>query len=244
MRRFAVVLCQDAPSLHALETVLDQLAIEPVLCASPQQAMEAMLDKHCAALLVDLDLPGAEEVARVAALLAPPHKPLLMAMTGAWRGTGLAAQSGINRVLYKPLDIEQMRDAFSPSREVKKKAGRKAPRYEVKTVVYLEFDTGSLPAIGVNISEHGFAVRATEPILQRADLPFRCALPGSTDVLEGRVDVIWADKDGRAGMFFSRLAPSARRRLRHWLHKHAQEKGTVRALLPPVGASAYALVSK
>jgi hypothetical protein len=46
--------------------------------------------------------------------------------------------------------------------------------------------------------------------------------------------VIWADDDGRAGMFFSGLTSASRHHLKNWLAKRgAKTKNAVRALLPP-----------
>lgn len=245
MRRSVVVLCQDTPSLRTLNVVLGELGIDSLPCPSQHEAMELILRQACSALVVDFDVPGAKTVAKMASLLAPPQRPLLLAMESPWPGTGQAGQSGVNRILYKPLSASQLKDAFEIPREHKKKDRRTPPRYEIKTVVYLEFETGTLPAIGVNISEHGFAVRATERVSLRASLGFHCVLPGTTYVLHGHADVIWADDLGQAGLFFSRLAPAAHKQLRRWLSKYGDHgTGAVRALLPPVNAAVNPLVAE
>jgi len=213
-------------------------------------------------LIVDFDLPDAAEIVKMTGLLPSQQKPLILGMTGPWPGTGQAFQSGVNRILYKPLDPAQIKDAVETSREfkssgpkkfdirkrgirkahaksteAKRKDGRMSLRYDVKTVVHLDFDTGTRSAIGLNISEHGFAVQATAPVPTCANLLFRCVLPNTGHSLEGLADVIWADGNGRAGLFFSHISPAARRRLRHWLRTFGHREGAVRALLPPPNAS-------
>ena len=72
-----------------------------------------------------------------------------------------------------------------------------------------------------------------------SNLHFRCRLPGTEITLHGNADVIWASDQGRAGLFFSKLAPAARKHLKHWLHKrgaHGKDKEAARDLLPPVDA--------
>ena len=54
-----------------------------------------------------------------------------------------------------------------------------------------------------------------------SNLAFRCVLPGTDVTLHGHADVIWASDQGRAGLFFSKLAPAARKHLKQWLHKRA-----------------------
>ncbi|PYX29939.1 MAG: hypothetical protein DMG77_11170 [Acidobacteria bacterium] len=246
MRGSAAVWSQDVPTRQGLKTVLEDLGIQPVTCHSGQEAMELVMARRCSTLIVDFDLPGAGEVVKMAALLEPPQKPLLLAVASrAWPGTGQAFQSGADRILYKPLDPTQIKDAFEISRKLRAKNRRKAPRHEMKTVVYFELETGTLPAIGIDISEHGLAVQATEPVPMLSNLAFRCVLPGTDHELHGHADVVWASDQGRAGLFFSRLAPSARKLLKQWLGKRgASRKDAARAVAVPQDASACLVASE
>lgn len=247
MRQSAAVLCHDNASLGALQAVLQELGIEPVTCSSRQRALELVMEGRCSMLIVDFDLPGAEEVIRVASLLPPAQKPALLAVASrVWPGTGQAFQSGASRILYRPLDPEQLKDALKscrkkPSRKAGKHHRRKSARYEMKTLVYLEIESGTLPAVSIDIGEQGLALQATEAVPMNSNLPFRCALPGTGFILHGHADVIWAGDHGRAGLFFSNLAPAARKHLKHWLsrrsaHTKHKEKDGMRDLLPPADA--------
>ena len=236
MRRSAALLSEDISTLKRLIAALEDLEIQPVTCRSGQQAMELVMSDRASTLVVDFDLPGAAEVIKMAALLEPPQKPVLLAIASrAWPGTGQAFQSGADRILYKPLDPIPLKDAFAASRKPRAKNRRKAPRHEMKTVVYFELETGTLSAIGIDISEHGFAVQATEAFPMLSNVAFRCALPGTDHELHGHAEVIWASDKGRAGLFFSKLAPAARKHLKQWLGKRGtHRKDAVRILVPPV----------
>ena len=242
MRQSAAVLCHDKTSLRALQGPLELLGIELVACPSKERALEFVLNGRCGTLIVDFDLPGAEEVIRMAALLPPAQKPALLAVASrAWPGTGQAFQSGASRILYRPLDQEQVKEALQAGKKVAKKQKRKSARYEMKTLVYLELEGSTLPAVSIDIGEHGLALQATEPVPMNSNLPFRCTLPGTDVMLHGHADVIWASDQGRAGLFFSKLAPAARKHLKHWLHKrsvhsHGKDHESARDLLPPVDA--------
>ncbi|MGA8762147.1 MAG: PilZ domain-containing protein [Candidatus Sulfotelmatobacter sp.] len=242
MRRLAAVLCQDAPSLHTLQIALSEVGMAQTTCRSHQEAMQLVLGGDCAALIVDFDLPRAAAVVKTAALLAPPYKPLLLAMAGvSWIGAGQAFQSGASRILYKPLQPEQVRDAFEPGRGCKKKNRQRAPRHEMRSLVYLELEIGALPAIGIDISEQGMAIRTAEQIIPRPNVAFRCILPGTKDELRGHADVVWADAEGRAGMFFSRLSPSARKHLIRWLRQCGRRQTDgLRSLLPSADGTVFA----
>ena len=239
MRQSAAVLCHDKTSCKTLEATLEKLGIEPVNCTSGREALESVMAGRCSTLIVDFDLPGAEEVIRMAALLPPGQKPALLAVASrAWPGTGEAFQSGASRILYRPLETEQVKDALKAGRKTRKSNRRKSTRYEVKTLVDLDLEGGTLPAVSIDIGEHGLALQATEPVPMSSNLAFRCVLPGTDVTLQGHADVIWASDQGRAGLFFTKLAPAARKHLKHWLSKRSahgklKDKHTVSDLLPP-----------
>jgi len=273
--RFAAVFCNHAPSLRILRTALDEAGIDYLLCRSQQRALELTLGGQCALLIADFALPEAGELVRLAALLPPLQKPVVLAVAEEYPGTGEAFQSGANRILYSPLVSTQVRDALQEILEnVRKRAhrdGRKtslakstkfaslaksakltkfasltrkdrrsAARTGIKSLVYLELETGTIPAIGVDVSEQGLAVQAPEPIPARVRMPFRCLLPGTGHTLRGLADVIWTDDQGRAGMFFSHLPPSSRKLLKHWLARgSAHSSDAVRILLPPEGVALF-----
>jgi len=231
----AAVLCNDKRSLQTLETTLEHLGMELVNCHSQKEALEMVMNGRCSTLIVDFDLSGAEEVIRMAALLPPEQKPALLAVASrAWPGTGQAFQSGANRILYRPLEADLIKDAIKTGRKAAKSNRRRSARYEVKTLVYLELENGTLAAISIDIGEHGLALQATEAVPMNSNLPFRCVLPGTDVTLHGYADVIWASDQGRAGLFFSKLAPTARKHLKQWLSKRG--KHAVRDLLPPTDA--------
>ena len=246
MRQSAAVLCRDNASLRTLQPALEELGIDPALCSSNQEALELVLSGHCSTLIVDFDLGGAEDVVRMAALLPPAQKPALLAVASrVWPGTGQAFQSGVSRILYRPLDSELVKDAVKAGRKAPNGRRRKSTRYEMKSLVYLEVESTTLAAVTIDISEHGLALQASDPVPISTQLPFRCMLPGTDFTLKGHADVIWASDQGRAGLFFSKLAPAAQKHLKNWLHKrnHARREGkfhdrkndgdSVRYLLPP-----------
>jgi CheY-like chemotaxis protein len=236
MPQSAAVFCHDNRSLETLGNTLEELGMGLANCYSRRQALEAVMNGQCSTLIVDFDLPGAEEVIRMAALLPEPQRPALLAVASrAWPGTGQVFQSGASRILYKPLDAELARESLKAARKSSQANRRRYARYEVKTLVYLELESGTLSGISIDIGEHGLALQATDPVPMSSNLPFRCLLPGTDITLHGHADVTWASDQGRAGLFFSKLAPAARKHLKSWLSKRGKDKATVRDLLPPLG---------
>jgi len=237
MRKSAAVLCHDKKSLDTLSETLNHFSFELRSCRSNQEALELVMSGECSILIVDFDLPGAEEAIRMASLLPPEQKPTLLAVASrAWPGTGQAFQSGASRILYRPLEKELVKHALKAEKKNRSNR-RKSTRYEVKTLVYLELEQGTLSGVSIDIGEHGLALQASEPVPVKSNLPFRCTLPGTHIIFNGHADVIWASDQGRAGLFFSKLAPAARRHLKQWLTKRGhQNKHAVRDLMPPSDA--------
>ncbi len=250
MRHSAAVLCHDKRSLQTLQSTLDEMGIELVNCPCGQEALELVMTGRGSTLIVDFDLPGSQEVMRMASLLPPGQKPALLAVASrAWPGTGQAFQSGASRILYRPLDAGQLKDALQAEKENRTTNRRKSTRYEVKSVVHLELATGTLSGISIDIGEHGLAVQCTEPVPVASNVAFRCVLPGTDFTLQGHADVIWASDQGRAGLFFSKLSPAARKQLKRWLGKRSahgknKHKNTVHDLMPPEDAHVSFSVSE
>ena len=242
MRQSAAVLCHDKRSLQTLRSTLDELGNDLLNCHSGQQALELVMNGRASTLIVDFDLPGAEEVIRMAALLPPTQKPALLAVASrAWPGTGQAFQSGASRILYRPFQAEQLKEALQAERENSKSNRRKFTRYEMKTLVHLELESGPLSGVSIDIGEHGLAVQAPEPVPVSSNLAFRCVLPGTDVTLHGQADVMWASDQGRAGLFFTKLSPTARKHLKRWLNKRSahskdKHKSAVHDLMPPEDA--------
>jgi hypothetical protein len=110
---------------------------------------------------------------------------------------------------------------------------RHSPRHPLEALVYLQLGVAALPAIVLDLSEQGLALQAPEPLPPVQNVPLRFVLPGTTHLVEATGKVIWADDDGRAGMFFSGLNAASRHHLKNWLAKrHAKTKNAVRVLLP------------
>jgi ActR/RegA family two-component response regulator len=237
MRPTALILTQDASSAKVLSSVLDELRMEQTLCRSHHQAMELLLEGNTSALVIDFDAPGAIDLAKITHLLVPQRRPAVFALIGTNDTGGQAAQAGANVTLYKPLVLEDVRNALHAGKKMMHMENRKSQRHKMKALVYLELESGTVPSIGIDVSEHGIAVQAAEPIPLRPQLSVRFVLPETSHGIDAVVDVIWADQKGRAGMFFTQITPAARKQLKHWLAKRGSSaRDAVRVLLSPADA--------
>jgi hypothetical protein len=234
MKLNALLVSQDRPSLRVLTALLDVLQIEHQTCVSSSEAVELLVQGHHSALVLDFDLPGAGQVARMARMASPQRRPVVFAMVSAFTPVGGAFQSGVNFVLYKPLVYEQVARSLRAGQGFMKPNPRHSARHPLEALVYLQFGVAALPAIVLDLSEQGLALQAPEPLPPVQNVPLRFVLPGTSHLIEATGKVIWADDDGRAGMFFSRLTAASRHNLKTWLAKRgAKSRNAVSVLLPP-----------
>lgn len=226
----ALLMCREQHSLQVLRTALDELEVDQDLCAAAPEAMERMAQEHYSALVLDFDLPGAAMVVRMARLASSHRRPVVFAIIGALTEIAGTFQAGANFVLYKPLALDQVMRSLRAGRSFMQPDRRRSPRKKLETLVYLQFGVAALPAVVLDLNEHGLALQAPEPLPPVEEIPLRFVLPGTTNMIEGTGEVTWVDDTGRAGMLFAGLTPASRKQLKHWLGKRSPKK---KALLRP-----------
>jgi hypothetical protein len=91
-----------------------------------------------------------------------------------------------------------------------------------------------VPVLVQDVTEQGISIQAAEPLLPLRGVDLRFLLPGTAQVVHATGDFIWADGEGRAGLFFRNVLAACRRDLQTWLKKHgAKKSASVRVLLEP-----------
>ena len=244
MKLNVLLMCHHQPSLRILATAFNGVGTDPEVCLSAQDTMERLVNGHYSALVLDFDVPGAAQVARMVRIVSPQRRPVIFTMIGATTPVGGAFQAGANFVLYKPLDPEQVTRSLRAARGFLMSDRRRSPRHEVQALVHLKFDVGELPALMLDVSEQGLSLQAPEPLPRAQDVQLRFILPGTKRTVEAIGQIIWSNSDGRAGMFFSSIAPASKQYLRDWLHKHgAKKKDAVRVLMEPEKVRQFRRVS-
>lgn len=219
MKLNALLMCRQHESLSVLLNTLEDLSIEGEMCSSATDAMELLALGYYSALIVDFDLPGASQVVHMARLAPAQRRPVVLAMIGARTDIGATFQAGANFALYKPLVFEQVSHSMRAGRAFMRPDRRRSPRQKTESLVYLRFgDICPVPALVLELSQDGLSVQAAEPI-PAAEVPIRFILPGTSHLIEGTGEVMWADDSGRAGILFGDLSPSTRRQLKNWLAK-------------------------
>ena len=228
----ALLMCSEEPVLRVLGTALQEVEMEPEVCVSAPEAIDLTVVRHYSALVLDFDLPGAATVARMARLVPSSRRPVIFGMIGASTEISETFQAGVNFIIYKPLAFEQIVRCLRAGRGFMRPDRRQSQRQPLESLVYLQFGIAALPAMVLDLNQDGLALQAPEPLPPVQQVPLRFVLPGTTNMVEGMGEVIWADDGGRAGMLFSQLTPASRKYLKQWFVKHepkARKKPEVRA---------------
>jgi len=221
-----MLMCRNQHSVRLLAELLDQLEIESEVCVSADDATESLVHGHYSALVLDFDLPEAAQVARMARMALSHRRPVVFAMVGALTHVGETFQAGANFMLYKPLVAEQVMRSLRAASAFMQPDRRQSKRQKLEALVYLQFGIVQLPGLILNVSQHGLSLQAPEPLPAVPKVHLRFVLPGTSHMVEGTGEVIWADDEGRAGMLFSYLTAASRKYLKNWLLKQSSEKAS------------------
>jgi hypothetical protein len=234
MRLNALVMSRSHSSIRTLLAAFAEIGIEYRISPSASETMETMATGYHSALVVDFDLPQAVHVAKMARTAPAKRRPILFGMVGVGKSVGDVFQAGAKFVLYKPLDLLQVLHSLRAAQGFMSGDRRGSSRQKSETLAYLQLPTGTAPALVTDVTEQGLSLQAAEPLLPLRNVPLRFLLPGTTQVVQATGDFIWADEQGRAGLFFRDIAAACRRDLQAWLKKHGAKKSeSVRALLEP-----------
>ncbi len=222
----ALLMCREEKHLRVLGKALDEVGMEQEVCLSAPEALDLTVQRHYSALVIDFDLPGAATVARMARLAPARRRPVIFGMIGVLTEISETFQAGANFIIYKPLGAGQIVRCLRAGRGFMRPDRRQSQRQSLESLVYLQFGIAALPAMVLDLNQNGMALQAPEPLPPVQQVPLRFVLPGTSQMVEGMGEVIWADDGGRAGMLFSRLTPASRKYLKQWFAKRDSRKKT------------------
>jgi PilZ domain-containing protein len=228
MKRKALMMCRSPQALRLLGRLLDQLGMVQDSCFAAQDAIELLARGDYSGLVLDFDLPGSAQVAKLARLAPAQSRPVVFAMIGPSTDIASTYPAGANFVLYKPLELDQISRTLRAARGFLGDDRRRSPRQKMETVVYLRFGSSlAIPALMLDLNEDGLSLQAADPLPAMGQVPVHFLLPGGTRAIEAAAEVVWTDDSGRAGMFFSHLSPAMQRRLRAWLSRNSGKRARV-----------------
>ena len=240
MKLQALTLCRNQQAQLRLAKGLAEFDIRQQCCPSAQEALELMARGNYSALLLDFDIPGALQLAKLARLGPLDKRPVVFAMIGASTDVGSTFQAGANFVLYKPLDDDQLKRSLRAARGFMRSERRRAKRHQAETVVYLLYGKQmAIPTLMIDLNDEGLSIQAAQPLPAFDEVPVHFLLPGTRNAVDANAELVWADDSGRAGMFFSRLNGASKRHLKNWLARVGSKKHGARSANALSAAAAH-----
>lgn len=215
----ALLMSRDHDALRTVSAALNQMGIHQEECLSAPDCLELIATCRYSAVVLDFELPGAAQIARIVKGWAPRKRPVVFSMIGALNHIAGAFQSGADFVLYKPLAWDQVTRSLRAAQAFMLPERRQCQRHIPETVVYLQFGIAAVPALILDVSEVGMSIQSSEPLPEVRSIPLRFVLPGTAEMIEATGEMIWNDPQGRAGMLFSRMNSRGHKSLQQWLRK-------------------------
>ncbi|HZQ69149.1 MAG TPA: PilZ domain-containing protein [Terriglobales bacterium] len=224
MRLNALLVSRDKGAVQTLAAALHQLGIGGEVCTTAADALNLLATSRFSAIFLDFEIPGAAHIARLVRSAIPCKRPVVFAMIGALNHIAGAFAAGADFVLYKPLARDQVMRSLRAGQAFMLPERRRSSRHHVETLAYLQFGIAAMPALVLDVNENGISIQCPEPLPEVSEVRLRFVLPATSEMVEATGDLVWADREGRAGMLFSTMNSRCRRSLQQWLRKRDARK--------------------
>jgi len=224
MRLNALVMCRDAATVKGLVAAFAELGIEFQISFSASEAMEVLVKSRHSALVADFDLPRAVQVSTMARALPHSNRPVVFGLIGANTPIADLFEAGGHFALCKPLNATQVLHSLRAALAFMQEDRRSSTRQKGEALAYLDLAGGTIPALVHDLTEQGLSIQAAETLAPLRGLSMRFLLPGSGQVVHAIGDLVWTDREGRAGLCFTSIPPACRRDLQAWLQKRESRK--------------------
>jgi CheY-like chemotaxis protein len=218
----SLLLSQDTELIEILQFALEDLGIAVELYSTAPWAGEDVAEHRFDAVIVDFDVPGADQFLRAVRSSPGSGHSLTFAIVDRDIGLPAAFAMGANLALQKPVSLESARSSLRAAYGLIMQERRRYFRYPVETLVTLNPDEHTtVIATSVNISEGGMALKCDRELNVQGLVKLAFSLPGLRDKIEANAIVMWTDPLGRAGIRFEKLFGHTRESLAEWLDMQA-----------------------
>lgn len=218
----SLLLSQDAELIEVLQMALDDIGIGVEIYSTAPWAGEDIAAHRFDAVIIDFDVPGADDFLRGVRKSPSNTHSLTFAIVNADIGLASAFAMGANLALQKPINIESARNSLRAAYGLIMQERRRYFRYPIETLVMLSPDeTTTIVGTSMNLSEGGMALKCDRELQLNGLVKLTFSLPGIKGDLDARAIVVWKDTVGRAGIRFEKLSHTTREKLSEWLMMQA-----------------------
>ena len=214
-----LLLCRDQEAIRVLQPALDKLYIAVEVCSGARSGQEILASEKYDAVVIDCDdLKGGLEVLQRLRKGTSNTNSVTFAILNGGTTTQQAFEMGANFVLQKPIRPVNAMRCFTAAFGLMERERRRYFRIPLEMPAFLNFRKDHmLKATATNLSEGGMAVSFRGKLPKECLAKVRFTLPGTSDTLEPKAALAWADGSGRAGIRFTEVPQNSREQLERWL---------------------------
>jgi CheY-like chemotaxis protein len=218
----SLLLSRDPQVIRVLQPTLEKLAIDVEICQGAGSGTEIIFSEKFDAVIVDCDdLQGGVQVLQELRKSPSNRSSIAFAILNGVTTTHKAFELGATFVLQKPVTPLNAMRCLSAGLGLMIRERRRYFRCPAELPVVLTLDHNrELRATTTNISETGMAIRIGASFLsQGASGRVLISLPEHHGTVEAKIECVWINPDGLAGMRFLEMSKSARYDLDNWLEE-------------------------
>lgn len=223
-----LAITRDQQSVEVLRHALEQLSTTLEVCRGVNTGQEVLQSEKYDGVIVDCDdLQGGLELLQQLRRTASNRTSVSFAMLNG-STTKTAFEMGANFVLQKPLVSITTLRCFSAAFGQMTREKRRYFRVPVEMSAIVVFENGhEVRASATNISEGGMAIAFRGQLPKHEISLVQFTLPTTSNTLQTKAVLAWADGSGHAGLRFLHLPQLSREQLERWLSTRLEAAGTV-----------------
>jgi uncharacterized protein (TIGR02266 family) len=217
----SLLLSRDTEVIQILQHTLSKLSIDVEICRGARSGAEILLSEKFDAVIVDCDdLQDGLGVLKDLRKSPSNRTSIAFAILNGATTTHQAYELGATFVMQKPLTALNAMRCLSAGLGLMVRERRRYFRYPIQLEVLFHFaHDRQVRAHTTNISEGGVAIRAVAPLTRGDRGTLTLTLPDNSGIFEAKVELVWVDGNGRAGVRFTEVSKEKRHLLDHWLEE-------------------------
>jgi response regulator RpfG family c-di-GMP phosphodiesterase len=223
-----LAITRDQQSVELLRRALEQFSTTLEVCPGVNSGREVLSSKKYDGVIVDCDdLQGGVQLLEELRRTPSNKSSVCFAMLNG-STTKKAFEMGANFVLQKPLLPLSTLRCFSAAFGQMTREKRRYFRVPVEMPVKMVFgEKDEVRAMATNISEGGMALTFRGRLPDNAISVVQFTLPTTSNTLQTKAELAWADSSGHAGLRFLSLTQLSKEHLERWLSTRMEAAGVI-----------------
>jgi DNA-binding response OmpR family regulator len=212
----AYLLSSDKEMLNKCKSVLNDVGVTVQESTSVDEAGEFLEKTKFDTLVFDFDLPRSDEALRFARRGAN-KKSTVFGVVGSPTAVKQAFDMGVNFVMSKPLEIEQVTTSFRAALNAILRDRRQHFRYHIDgQAAIIDGDAQVFRGEIANVSEGGILIQLCERLKHASKVTVRFELPNGKSI-EAKGEVVWSDPESGTGIHFLFMSSVSKHDLDNWI---------------------------